>query len=144
MQSDKCIDMLNILVGQCSTDRTYYYHSLITSRVFIAQIWYLGPSSLMLLLLKTKIQGYRTILLCVTADYTYTTTKMMPKIKTEFDYDEEWTGISQVKTEPTSPGINLHRPQERQLMRPWLWDRLENQDVPGITTLVKIRYIVVT
>ena len=97
----------------------------------------------MLLLLKTKIQGYRTILLCAIADYTYTTTKMMQKIKTEFDY-EEWAGISQVKTEPTSPGMNLHRPQERQLMRPWLWDRLENQDVPGITMLLEIRCIVVT
>ena len=93
---------------------------------------------------KTKNQGYRTILLSAIADYTYTTTKMMPKIKTEFDYDEEWAGISQVKTEPTSPGINLHRPQERQLMRPWLWDRLENQDVPGITRFLKIRCIVVT
>ena len=57
---------------------------------------------------------------------------MMPGIKTEYDYDEDWMGLSQVKTEPTSPGMNLHRPQERQLMRPWLWDRLENQDVPGI------------
>ncbi len=52
--------------------------------------------------------------------------EMLPKVKTEF-VDEEW---GEVAPQASCAMQNL-RPQERQLMRPWLWDRLENQDVPG-------------
>ena len=48
--------------------------------------------------------------------------------------EQEWTPSCEDmvhKVTPTQSSLIAHRPQERQLMRPWLWERLDKEDVQG-------------
>lgn len=56
-------------------------------------------------------------------------------MKTEQEWASSCEDIDH-KFTPTHSSLVSQRPQERQLMRPWLWERLEKEDVNGKKNLL--------